>query len=246
MAALICKSICYPCEYCGRCINRSCELCSKGCGECCDRCGKVCSKPCELIGAFLSKPFSGSVIMSFALNAAPFFLGLVYGLGGVFAGECSSLSLWLVVQMLVSAVHFAMSIYLFNVMQKPFNADDPTDRTLNARVQQMLCYDPWFAVYIILAIFQIVWLIMGSIWESGDVGEKKECDAYSPVVIVSLVLAWVYVCFGVLFFTCSWCCSATQDAAQEATNAARGDLQRAQNSVLGKIVFGVRTAPRTT
>jgi hypothetical protein len=56
----------------------------------------------------------------------------------------------------LSVVHIVMSTYMFMVMQKPFNVDEPTDRNLNARVQQMLCYDPWFALYIIIAIFQVI------------------------------------------------------------------------------------------
>lgn len=189
--------------------------------------------------------------MACALHAAPFVLGLIYGVGGLVAGECPSLTHWLLVQMVVSMFHMAMSIYLFVAMQKPFNRDDPKDRNLNARVQQMLCYDPWFALYILIALFQIAWLVLGSIWESGS-SNDKECDDYAPIVLVVVILSWIYIGCGAIFFTCSWCCSATQDAAEAAGQAVERDLEQAQRSleesqpVLTRLLFGNNSRPART
>jgi len=114
-----------------------------------------CDKCCSAVSSFCSKPFSGTTFTAIFLHLAPLWLGIIFGVGGLASGECTQLSAWLVVQSLLSLAHIVFALYMFNVMQKPFDPANPKDRNLNARVQEMLCYDIWFAGYILVGIFQV-------------------------------------------------------------------------------------------
>jgi magnesium-transporting ATPase (P-type) len=177
--------------------------------------------------------------MTCLLHLAPFWLGLIFGLGGMAAGECSQLSLWLLVQALLSFAHIAFSIYMFKVMQKPFDPSNPKDRNLNARVQEMLCYDLWFAGYILVGLFQFVWLILGSVWQ-GDATESA-CDQNSTIVMVVVIFSWIFLAVASTVFVCSWCCSAADEGIQHAQR----DLEsnRVGSAMMGNF-FGTKQGSR--
>eukprot|EP00614_Pseudopedinella_elastica_P020272 CAMPEP_0172650990 /NCGR_PEP_ID=MMETSP1068-20121228/242578_1 /TAXON_ID=35684 /ORGANISM="Pseudopedinella elastica, Strain CCMP716" /LENGTH=180 /DNA_ID=CAMNT_0013465371 /DNA_START=671 /DNA_END=1213 /DNA_ORIENTATION=+ len=94
-----------------------------------------------------------------------------------------------------------MAVYFFRKMQ------EPSEQSLNARVGHYLCEDPWFALYILILAFELVWVIMGSVWESQS-ADDESCDSLGPVSIAVVVLTWIYLCVGSTVFCCAWCCNA--------------------------------------
>jgi hypothetical protein len=114
----------------------------------------------------------------------------------------------LLIQALVSLLHISFTFYVFACMQKPFDASRREDASMKARFHHLLCWDPWFAVYILVALFELVWLIMGSVW----IDEASGCDSSThSATLAFLVIGWVYLSLGFLIFWCSWCCDCVSD-----------------------------------
>jgi hypothetical protein len=94
---------------------------------------------------------------------------------------------------------------VFRLMQKPFDPNVATDRDMNARVSHLVCYDAGFALYILVSIFQVVWLIIGAVWRA-TYGDNCD-DSESTVMLVLMILTWVYIVVAAMVFLLSWCCS---------------------------------------
>ena len=78
----------------------------------------------------------------------------------------------------------------------------------------MLCDDAGFAIYLLLAIFQFVWLIMGAVW-SNDVDD--DCPARVLLMAdVVMILTWIYIVLAVAIFLFSWCCSCCSEGLSHA------------------------------
>lgn len=93
------------------------------------------------------------------------------------------------------------AVYVFKLMQRPFDTSKPEDRDLRARFNYLVCWDPWTALYIAIATFSLVWLVLGSVW----LGRSADCksDTRSVATFV-LALSWVHLIAGFFVFWCSW------------------------------------------
>merc|ERR1712194_25693 len=65
-----------------------------------------------------------------------------------------------------------------------------------SRVKEILCYDPFVAVYIIIGLFYMVWQTVGI--------ARVDCDEVLP----SLVCGFLFISLGGMTFACSLCCLA--------------------------------------
>ena len=90
----------------------------------------------------------------------------------------------------------------------------------------MLCDDAGFAIYLLLAIFQFVWLVLGAVW-SNDVDDDDSCpDRVLLMAEVVMILTWIYIVLAVAIFLFSWCCSCCSEGLSHA------------NSTFGPTFFG--------
>jgi len=145
----------------------------------------------------------------------PFVLGISFGAKAASDG-CSQLGLWLVIQGLVSLLHILFTFYVFARMQRPFDTNRAEDANIRARFHHMMCWDPWFALYIIIAIFDLVWLVLGVVWISNA---DASCSSSTQAATVAFVaIGWVYLGLGALIFWCSWCCDCVSDQVTSAND----------------------------
>jgi hypothetical protein len=179
---------------------------------------------------FCAKPFSGTLIFALVMNVSPFFLGLAFGASS-FSGDddCPKVGVWLIVQSFTALIHMLMSGYVFRLMQQPFDPNNAKDRDLDARINTLLCDDPGFALYILVALFQFVWLVVGAVWEAqyGSDCENNE----NTVMVVVLILSWIYVIVAMMVFLLSWCCSCCSTNVEAANRSIEAANQRGEVAV---------------
>mmetsp|Transcript_21973 Transcript_21973/g.45187 ORF Transcript_21973/g.45187 Transcript_21973/m.45187 type:complete len:346 (-) Transcript_21973:137-1174(-) len=187
MAAILCKPITSCFEFI---CTAPCKLCSAGCNGCGDLFSNICTNP---LSAFVMVTF---------VTQIPLALAAALELGGLFSG-CKG-SQWLVGMLAVAIAHMFTSVYL------AIRVTNSTDEALKdkhtswERISYLLCHDPWIAIYLLIVIFYVVWLIVGSTWSiTGAL--YLDCDLGSNGAIV-LVFGWIYLFLGPAVLSCNLCC----------------------------------------
>jgi hypothetical protein len=87
------------------------------------------------------------------------------------------------------------------MMEKTLETD--TRARSMGRVKDILCYDPLIAIYILVAIFYMVWQSMGVARGISADGCGGGLDHY---LSLSLMLGASYIMMGGMTFACSLCC----------------------------------------
>jgi len=79
------------------------------------------------------------------------------------------------------------------------------DRSFDDRIVNLACYDPVVAMYILVLIFKLVWLIVGSVWlaNAGDECPSEVKDMVTAAIIIGFV---VLAGGGCSFFCCALEC----------------------------------------
>lgn len=187
MAAILCKPI-------GACFEflftAPCKACSGCCSLCADGIAGLCRNP---LSAFVFVTCAFQIPMAvFSAFAIP---GLMNGCKG---------SQWLVGMLGTAIAHIFTSFYLAS---RVANKTDEKLRDLHTsweRIKYLLCHDPWMAIYILIVIFYMVWLVVGSGWVVG--GNFYDCDLESSSGIV-LAMGWAYLFIGPSVLSCNICCA---------------------------------------
>ena len=172
MAAILCQSI-------SNLFAGACTACSKICTAPCRLCSTVCQPVCEVTRKVCSSHFCLYVTVTLGLNIPP----IIWGAQGA-GSECKG-SQWLTVNILFCLIHLAAAFYL--VM---------TTTSLNDTMQ-VLCYDPWIAIYIVICFVFFIWLCTGISWSSK--GLMDDC----PEGSTSLVSNSIYCGFAFFTIGCS-------------------------------------------
>ena len=174
-------------------------------GNCCDF---ICScRACKSLSC--SNPLSAYVGITF-LTQVPIVVVAAMEITDV--STCKG-SQWLAGMLAVSLAHIATSVYL---SLRVANSTDEALRhkhTAWERISYLLCHDVWIAAYILVFLFYVAWLCVGSVWAvSGafhfNSGTNDTCG---PNVYDSngaaLGLGWFYLFAGPTVLSCNICCA---------------------------------------
>ncbi|MGK3740014.1 MAG: hypothetical protein ACI90V_006862 [Bacillariaceae sp.] len=200
MAAILCNGV-------GSCCEFVCTAPFKLCGSGCRGCSKACSSLCN---GLCGSPLSAFVIVTVATQL-PVVIVSAMELGGVFRCKGSD---WLLGSLLVAIVHIVVAFYL------SYRVTNGTDEKLRdrhtswERISFLLCRDPFFAIYILIYLFFIAWLVVGSIWSIQNKMDTTYNASFNRCgngiennVGIVLGLGWAYFFIGPSVLSCILCCT---------------------------------------
>ncbi len=188
MAAILCKPIASCFEFI---FTAPCKLCGAGCKLCSDGLTGLCTNP---LSAFVMVTF---------LTQIPLAIAAALEIPGLFNG-CKG-SQWLVGMLAVAIAHMFTSVYL---AVRVTNSTDEALRNKHSsweRISWLLCHDPWIAIYLLIVIFYVVWLVVGSSWNLTGQMYSGSCD-YDDNAVIVLGLGWTYLFLGPSVLSCNLCC----------------------------------------
>jgi len=205
MAAILCNGIGSCCELV---CTAPCKVCSNGCKGF----GTVCSSVCH---GLCGSPLSAYVIVTVAIQF-PIVVLSAMEFPSLFRG-CKG-SYWLLGSFLVSIVHIFVAFYL------SYRVTNGTDEILRdkhtsyERIKYLLCHDPIVALYILVYLFFVAWLCVGSVWSVHNLMNDNESD-YDKImnyhkcdddveqnVGIVLGLGWAFFFLGPTVLSCVLCC----------------------------------------
>lgn len=167
MAAILCQSMSGLCRSCGTICTLPCRLCSN-----------ICQPLCEVTKKAFSSHFCIYTTVTFLLNIPP----ISFAIQGLTYGSCTG-SQWMSVNLMFCTAHIVCAFYL--AMQSKSWMD----------TVKILCYDPWFAVYILVFIAFLIWLCIGLSWSAQGEMANGNC----PDNILSLTSSSFYCGFTFIF-----------------------------------------------
>eukprot|EP00531_Pseudo-nitzschia_arenysensis_P019198 CAMPEP_0116145980 /NCGR_PEP_ID=MMETSP0329-20121206/16913_1 /TAXON_ID=697910 /ORGANISM="Pseudo-nitzschia arenysensis, Strain B593" /LENGTH=327 /DNA_ID=CAMNT_0003641683 /DNA_START=141 /DNA_END=1124 /DNA_ORIENTATION=- len=188
MAAILCKPITSCFEFI---CTAPCKLCGAGCKLCSDGLSGLCTNP---LSAFVMVTF---------LTQIPLAIAAALEIPGLFTG-CKG-SQWLVGMLAAAIAHMFTSVYL---AVRVTNSTDEALRNKHTsweRVSWLLCHDPWIAIYLLIVIFYVVWLVIGSSWNISGQMHSGSCD-YDDNAVIVLGIGWTYLFLGPAVLSCNLCC----------------------------------------
>jgi hypothetical protein len=116
----------------------------------------------------------------------------------------------LVGMLAVAISHMAASVYLAHRITNRTDEALRDRHTSWSRISYLLCHDAWIALYLLIVIFYVIWLVMGSITSFKNRGgdyDSSECgDDMDVRVTLVLVLGWFYLFAGPTVLSCNLCC----------------------------------------
>lgn len=186
----------YNMYHCCKGFSNCCGECCKGISKCLDSCCKCCTD-CD----WCKRPFAPCASLIFFVMLIPGLACIIVAL--VFFGDdCGKpVAPHLLVQGIILSLHFPVALYL--VLKYSKNSDganpEPTESVFQ-RTYKLICYDFVICFYIVILLFDLVWLIIGHVWldESDCPHKVLEATAY-----LSLILMWAFLIFGSLCFCCT-------------------------------------------
>jgi len=141
---------------------------------------------------------------------------------------------WLLGMLLVALCHILAAFYLAYRVTNAFDETLRGKHTSWDRVSYLLCHDPWIAAYILVCIFFIAWLIVGSVWAGQNNIGGSTCGVtdITDYVSIALGLGWFFLFAGPTVMSCNLCCTccdqkdySADDAAFEAKAAAEAEAK---------------------
>jgi len=171
-----------------------CKFCCQDCCRCKAACNRVFCDP--------DHPFPFLQAFTFGTNIIPGLIGIA-GLALDWQHDCGTpLHIFLLVQFFIGVLNFAFSVYLVSQLGKK---GEDSAKEVGQKVWKVLCYDPYVCVYMVFAVFAIVWAIVGVVWVSG-----ANCSSGSFLLfifsVISLVMIWVYIFLSMFFMCCGVMC----------------------------------------
>ena len=178
MAAILCSA---PCDFLGQ-----------ACSSTCNAVAAVCSE----FSTFLTKDFSCFLLTCLALNAIP----AIYGMDATLFGGCTSRhAWWIAMQSGVMVCHCIFGLYCFRYFQRQADPEPGNGEPSRiAQLRHLVCYDTWTAAYLLVWIFEFVWLSLGGSWNS-QVDSVSCRDSLSLLHMMGIV----YLFVGGAAFACA-------------------------------------------
>ena len=225
MAALICESISKAC-------TGVCSGCGSACSGLGAACGSICTLPCKLCGEcckatseLVCTPFFPYLALTAVLNLP----SLGFAIRAATQSSCDQTN-WLYVNCALCLVHVVMSIYIVRKIQasQDENDDDnlipaqvtgdnkndapaarvstsssaPPAGASRKRMKEVLCYDPGVAIYLLVSLGWVGWLMYGYS-QLVDDDDADGCDDIQSYYYTSLTLGTLYA----MLVCCTFCCS---------------------------------------
>lgn len=191
---------------------------------------KACGFACDGVTKAMKSPFCLYLTVALGLNIPPIiFAGQAFASNG----GCSVAINWLAVNTFLCVVNMAAAIYISGkIAHDPTDTADVNDIEAAAknksseqstvtkskwwpliehnhrektcsRVRDVLCYDTFVAVYIVIGVFYIIWQSMGV----GRMNEAAACEGGLDGFMSSAILCgFLFMSFGATAFSCSVCC----------------------------------------
>ena len=190
MAAILCKPITSCLEFV---CTAPCKLCAGGC--------KLCS---DGIAGFCTNPLATFITVTF-LTQAPLAIAAAMEVVGLL--NCQG-SQWLVGMLGVAISHMVTSVYLAHRVTNRTDEALRDKHTSWERISYLLCHDPWIALYLLIVLFDVVWLVIGSMWSlGGSMDDDASCGSgVFGNVRIALGLGWFYLILGPSVLSCNLCC----------------------------------------
>jgi hypothetical protein len=137
-------------------------------GPCCSRLAACFSSLCIWLSSVFSKPFSGFATFAVLVNLGPLAYSAAYTAAQwpnlSLSGDCTNVPLWVVVQWALFILNAAMALYFFSVFSRPYDQNNAKDLNFGMRLNDTACNNPVVALYIIVALFMLVWQFIGTSW----------------------------------------------------------------------------------
>ncbi len=194
MAAVLCKGCSSVCDGCCKILSLPC----KACGEC-------CSIVTESLASLCTNPFCLYVTVALAFNIPSIAVSIPplvnFGFG------CQGL-IWLIGNTAFCAFNIIAAFYVairFNQLRSnptPSSTGGTTQSSGIKKTTEILCYDPFMAIYIVALSVYFVWLCIGVSWINSS------CD-YDTFSAISTAMGCGFGFFVAGFFALcfSVCCS---------------------------------------
>jgi len=161
--------------------------------------GECCNATISLIDNLFDEPLSGCLFLTVLLNLSPLVV-LAYFLGSDSDQDCSDVSLFVIISIILFVLHIAFAVYMFFHLKEKRHAEHTNDTEFE-RTKEFLLENPVMACYIVVYVFAFVWAILGLVWStqcaakegissgSQDLGQAGEATA-----IVSLAFYGIGLC----------------------------------------------------
>jgi len=109
------------------------------------------------------------------------------------------------------------------------------------RISYLFCHDPWIAIYLLVVLFFVGWLVVGSFWmiEGSMDDDTEDCgsDVDDRASLV-LLLGWLYLFLGPTVLSCNLCCVCC-DKTDYAGNDAEFEAKKAEKEAKKQQKHGV-------
>jgi len=151
--------------------------------------------------------FLFTLLMTVVPAAAAIAYAVVGGKGG--GGSPVTLQTWLYVCASLQLTNLLVVWRAFIKFDLPYNPADPKDKDYMARMNHLLCYDPFVACYLVVVAFQVAWQILGHVVRPTT--GASTCDARTlEMADAAFIIVWVFLGIGAATLACSYlaeCCS---------------------------------------
>jgi hypothetical protein len=207
MAAILCNGI-------GDCMRIVCRTLDQVVCLPCRLCGCVCDNLWDVIAS----PFFFFFAVVLGTNVPPLVMAVqanaLWGHGGAGNGACGQGLLWLLVNGGLCAANICAALYVVGAIQRSrIKFSDPLIRDTRensfSRVTQILCYDPCFALYLVVLLVFTIWQSMG-ISKIIAMGAEGGCDGIRSQNLTSLICGYLFLSLTAVAFICSVCCMKVQ------------------------------------
>lgn len=199
MAALICES-----------FSKLCSGCTEACGSCCHVLAVPCQKVAEVVQKVVCSPFFPFI-----------FITLICNIPSILSFKNLSCT-WSLVNAIFCGINIVACFYMVHKLQQEKvlvqaqvvdeESNNKTDyQTMPAsetrlreapaeRLKQVLCYDAGVAIYIVVFILWICWLMYG--FNKSILQQDDECDT----ILSGIMAAVAYITIAGCAFGCSLLC----------------------------------------
>lgn len=211
MAAILCNGI-------GDCMRYVCLGLEQVFCFPCRLCGCVCENLCDVI----TTPFFFFLAVALGFNIPPIVFAfqehaswLAAGGGGLHDSDCGRGLFWLLIDAALCAANIFAALYVVAAIQRSrrYQSEslikDTRENSLK-RVTHVLCYDPCFALYLVVFIVFLIWQSMG-ISKVVAMRDDGGCGTLRGHIIGALICGHCFLSLTATAFICSMCCMKVQN-----------------------------------
>lgn len=196
MAAILCRTV-------NECIGAACTTLGKIVCFPCTACNVVSREICS------NNNFIAYLLVTLGLNGVPLVLGIQANIEH--GHECQSVLQWLAINSALSLINILAAVYIVATIGRSNQEHDHNafhrmesgiyfnQSNTWSRVNQVVCYDPVVAVYLLFLAGFFVWHVLGGTRDCDD-------DAVMRKFYISLCFGWLFLVLGIVCFCCGVLC----------------------------------------